>query len=218
MPDEDESNNELLRETVDVRTSGKRERLDQPEARLPCPVGHLSRNLDRCDQCSRDMPVPRCPTCDARWAGRYCEECGYDWLYVGSISQTSESMPPVGRPALREVHYAQPGHAQAVPAPGWEPDALSVAEFLKLQSEPDMVNELIASGVLGAMATSFGVVAKAALEQKTERMKAQLNAETERMRIAAENERAALREREETRRARLQARTAQAQPSSGGSE
>jgi hypothetical protein len=114
--------------------------------------------------------------------------------------------------------------AQAVPAApsafgypprDWDRDSPgpSVSEYLKLQSEPELINELVASGLIGAMATSFGVVARVALEQKTERMKAQLAAETERLRIAAESERAALHEREETKRARLRGNAPPAQPS-----
>ncbi|MFB7669564.1 hypothetical protein ACFC1R_37620 [Kitasatospora sp. NPDC056138] len=200
---------DLDSDTTAQEGASRKERRTQPEGKLPCPDGHLSQNLNCCEECGLGMKVPRCPICKTSWAGRFCEACGYDWIHVvGGPGPSSEARPSGSPLAAME---------RPRPDPIWDRDSPSpsVSEYLKLQSEPELLNELVASGMIGAMATSFGVVAKAALEQKTEQLKAKLAAETERMRIAAENERAALHEQEETKRVRLQMRARPAQPSSG---
>jgi hypothetical protein len=56
-----------------------------------CPAGHTSAATDFCDTCGRRMdapprvpdrppdPVESCPRCQAPRAGRYCENCRYDF-------------------------------------------------------------------------------------------------------------------------------------------
>jgi FHA domain len=82
-----------------------------------CPAGHDSSTGDYCDTCGVPMsgtsavpgvPVPRpsqaepaalepCPVCGAARAGRFCEECGYDFtLRTGGSAPTVPDVAETG--------------------------------------------------------------------------------------------------------------------------
>ncbi len=72
---------------------------------------------------------------------------------------------------------------------------------LKRQAEPELINELLASGAVAASVTGAASV-----------VKAKIDATTERLRIESDERTKALQAREETKRVRVQARTASPPP------
>ncbi|MGW5876198.1 FHA domain-containing protein [Nocardiopsis terrae] len=96
-----------------------------------CPSGHHSTATDLCDVCglrlrvptdpppapSRPGPVTRggpCPGCGTSRAGRFCEECGYDFASRSGSHQRRASAPgsaPTGVP-WRAVVAADPAYYQ----------------------------------------------------------------------------------------------------------
>ncbi|MEY9875178.1 hypothetical protein ABH931_004679 [Streptacidiphilus sp. MAP12-33] len=122
----------------------------------------------------------------------------------------SQPVQPIAMPQ----QDPQPGVQQGLPGPGaiaatapFDQSAVeSARDALERAAKPELINELLASGVATASVTAASTVLKATIDATTQRLRNQQDAETDRLRIAAETERSALHEREETKRARLAAR------------
>ncbi|GII82566.1 hypothetical protein Ssi03_05560 [Sphaerisporangium siamense] len=107
-----------------------------------CPQGHESSDEEYCDTCGARMtgptaggapqapPAPAagdpgdaCPDCGAPRTGRFCENCGYDFVLggsgVGPSSSARPAAPPAGPPSTGSWQPAQP--VGGGNAPSWQP-------------------------------------------------------------------------------------------------
>lgn len=98
-----------------------------------CPEGHQSADAEYCDVCGlsldgskRTSPVPglaRCPQCNARLQGRFCEACGNDSLPgapppVPPRQPAPDPHPVLAPPTWTATVSADRAHFDAVTAAG----------------------------------------------------------------------------------------------------